>query len=148
MTLRIAIVPGDGIGKEVVAEGIRLLELVEQKTRAGLAFDHKDWGADRWLKDRVGLPKGALEELLANNVAVYFGALGDPRIPDMAHGRYVLAITHARLGALDRAAAEVAYALRLEPWYRIGQSLTARYFKRGADTEHLVGGLRMAGFPE
>ncbi len=70
------------------------------------------------------------------------------RAPDMAHGRYVLAITYARLGALDRAEAEVAYALRLEPWYRIGQSLTARYFKRAEDTEHLVAGLRMAGFPE
>src|SRR5688572_8960437 len=90
MTLRIAVVPGDGIGKEVVAEGVRLLELVEQRTRAGLVFDHKDWGAERWLKDRVGLPKGALDELLANNVAIYFGALGDPRIPDMAHGREIL----------------------------------------------------------
>ena len=70
------------------------------------------------------------------------------RAPDMAHGRYILAMTYARLGKLDEARAEVAYALRLEPWYRIGQSLTARYFKRPEDTEHLVTGLRIAGFPE
>ena len=70
------------------------------------------------------------------------------RAPDMAHGRYILAMTYARLGRLDEARGEVAYALRLEPWYRIGQSLTARYFKRPEDTEHLVTGLRMAGFPE
>jgi tetratricopeptide (TPR) repeat protein len=70
------------------------------------------------------------------------------RAPDMAHGRYVLAMTYARLGELDKAQAEVGYALRLEPWYRISQSLTARYFKRAEDTEHLVVGLRMAGFPE
>jgi adenylate cyclase len=70
------------------------------------------------------------------------------RAPDMAHGRYVLAMAHARLGELDKARAEVAHALRLEPWYRISQSLTARYFKRAEDTEHLVTGLRMAGFPE
>jgi adenylate cyclase len=70
------------------------------------------------------------------------------RAPDMAHGRYILAMTYARLGKLDEARGEVAYALRLEPWYRIGQSLTARYFKRPEDTEHLVTGLRVAGFPE
>jgi adenylate cyclase len=70
------------------------------------------------------------------------------RAPDMAHGRYVLAMTYARLGKLDDARAQAAYALRLEPWYRISQSLTARYFKRPEHTEHLVTGLRMAGFPE
>jgi adenylate cyclase len=70
------------------------------------------------------------------------------RAPDMAHGRYTLATTYARLGKLDEARTEVEYALRLEPWYRISQSLTARYFKRPEDTEHLVTGLRMAGFPE
>jgi adenylate cyclase len=70
------------------------------------------------------------------------------RAPHMAHGRYVLAMTYARLGKLDEAKTEVGVALRLEPWYRISQSLTARYFKRPVDTEHLVTGLRMAGFPD
>jgi adenylate cyclase len=70
------------------------------------------------------------------------------RAPDMAHGRYTLATTYARLGKLDEARTEVEYALRLEPWYRISQSLTAKYFKRPEDTERLVAGLRMAGFPE
>ena len=88
--VRIAVVPGDGIGKEVVAEGEKLLELVSQKLSLGLVLDKKDWGADRWVKDKVGLPKGALEELAATTQAVYFGALGDPRVPDMAHGREIL----------------------------------------------------------
>ena len=70
------------------------------------------------------------------------------RAPDMAHGRYILAMTYARLEELDKARAEVETALRLEPWYKISQSLTARHFKRPEDTEHLVGGLRKAGFPE
>ena len=73
---------------------------------------------------------------------------GVSRAPDMAHGRYVLAMTYARLEELDKARAEVEIALRLEPWYKISQSLTARYFKRPEDTEHLVTGLRKAGFPE
>jgi tetratricopeptide (TPR) repeat protein len=70
------------------------------------------------------------------------------RAPDMAHGRYVSAMSYAKLGQLDKAKADVERALRLEPWYRISQSLTARYFKRAEDTEHVITGLRKAGFPE
>jgi hypothetical protein len=57
-------------------------------------------------------------------------------------------MTYAQLDDLGQARAEVETALRLEPWYRISQSLTARYFKRPEDTEHLVSGLRNAGFPD
>jgi tetratricopeptide (TPR) repeat protein len=70
------------------------------------------------------------------------------RAPHMAHGRYVLAMTYAQQGQIDKARAEAQFALKLEPWYRIGQSLTAKYFKRPEDTEHVVAGLREAGFPE
>jgi tetratricopeptide (TPR) repeat protein len=70
------------------------------------------------------------------------------RAPDMAHGLYVLAMTAARLEMGDKARAAADHALRLEPWYKISQSLTARYFKRPEDTGHLVAGLRLAGFPE
>jgi adenylate cyclase len=70
------------------------------------------------------------------------------RAPAMAHGRYILAMTYARLEEFDKAGAEVETALRLEPWYRISESLTARYFRRPEDTAHLVTGLRMAGFPD
>lgn len=70
------------------------------------------------------------------------------RAPEMAHGLYVLAMTYAKLGELDKAKPVVEKALRIEPWYKISQSLTAQYFKRSEDTEHLVTGLRKAGFPE
>ncbi|HEY4222310.1 MAG TPA: isocitrate/isopropylmalate dehydrogenase family protein [Myxococcota bacterium] len=90
MSVKIAVVPGDGIGKEVVAEGVKLLELVDKKLGLDLVLDHKDWGADRWVKEKVGIPKGGLDELSATTQAIYFGALGDPRIPDMAHGREIL----------------------------------------------------------
>ena len=87
---RIAVVPGDGIGIEVIAEQKKLLALIDGRRSLGLELVDKDWGAERWLKDKVGLPKGALEDLTANFDAVTFGALGDPRIPDMAHGREIL----------------------------------------------------------
>ena len=70
------------------------------------------------------------------------------RAPEMAHGLYVLAMTYAKLGELDKAKPVVEKALRIEPWYKISQSLTAKYFKRPQDTEHLVTGLHTAGFPE
>ena len=70
------------------------------------------------------------------------------RAPEMAHGLYVLAMTYAKLGELDKAKPVVEKALRIEPWYKISQSLTAKYFKRSEDTKHLVTGLRTAGFPE
>jgi 3-isopropylmalate dehydrogenase len=87
---RIAVVPGDGIGIEVLAAQKHVLALVDARRHLGLELVDKDWGADRWLKEKVGLPKGALDELREHYDAVTFGALGDPRIPDMAHGREIL----------------------------------------------------------
>ncbi len=87
---RVAVVPGDGIGQEVIPEGRLLLEALSERRQLGIQLDDKDWGAERWLREKVGLPAGALDELRQEYDAVYFGALGDPRIPDMAHGREIL----------------------------------------------------------
>jgi adenylate cyclase len=70
------------------------------------------------------------------------------RAPNMSHCRYPLAMTYAQLGRCDEAKEQVVHALRLEPWYKISNSLTAKYFSRPEDTEHLLDGLRKAGFPE
>ena len=87
---RIAVVPGDGIGIEVLNEQKKLLALINNRRSLGLELVDKDWGAERWLLEKVGLPKGALADLSANYDAITFGALGDPRVPDMAHGREIL----------------------------------------------------------
>jgi 3-isopropylmalate dehydrogenase len=84
MSHRIAVIPGDGIGPEVIAEGVPVLE------QLGLKLTFFDWGANKWLREHIGLPKDALQNLSQNFDAIYFGALGDPRIPDMAHGREIL----------------------------------------------------------
>jgi isocitrate/isopropylmalate dehydrogenase len=88
--VRIAVVPGDGIGVEVVTESLRVLDEVIARFGLDLAFDVFDWGAQRFVDDGVGLPDGALERLRRDYQAVFLGALGDPRIPDMAHGRQIL----------------------------------------------------------
>jgi 3-isopropylmalate dehydrogenase len=87
---RIAVVPGDGIGPEVIAEGKKLLRFLDQKKGLGLELVDKDWGAERYLRDKRAMEPGALDDLRQNYDAIYFGALGDPRIPDMAHGREIL----------------------------------------------------------
>jgi len=87
---RIVVVPGDGIGPEVIEQGLRALDVLNRRFSLGLSFAHKDWGADKWIKEGIGLPKGTLDDLQNHAEAIYFGALGDPRIPDMAHGREIL----------------------------------------------------------
>jgi 3-isopropylmalate dehydrogenase len=90
MTIKIAVVPGDGVGAEVIAAVLPALELLAGSYRLDLGYDVFDWGADKWLADGIGLPAGAIETLSREYAAVLLGALGDPRIPDMAHGREIL----------------------------------------------------------
>ena len=87
---RIAVVPGDGIGPEVIKECTHLLTQLGGAGHINVELVEKDWGADRWLREKVGLPAGAMDDLRENYQAILFGALGDPRIPDMAHGREIL----------------------------------------------------------
>lgn len=87
---KILLIPGDGIGPEVMNEAKRLLTLIEKKLSISIEFDEADWGAERYLRDGTGLPQKAIEEIPKHYNALLFGALGDPRIPDMRHGREIL----------------------------------------------------------
>lgn len=87
---KILLIPGDGIGIEVMEQAKRVLLKIVQKFKIDLSCEEVDWGAERYLKDGVGLPQGALESIPNKYQAILFGALGDKRIPDMAHGREIL----------------------------------------------------------
>lgn len=87
---RVLLIPGDGIGQEVMVQAKRLLAVLAKKYDCNLALEEVDFGAERYLREGVGLPKGSLEHIKASYDAILFGALGDPRIPDMAHGREIL----------------------------------------------------------
>ena len=87
---RIAVIPGDGIGGEVIAEALRALEAVRPLLGRPVETTTFDWGAERWLRDGTTLPKGAVEDLRANYGAILFGALGDARVPDQVHARDIL----------------------------------------------------------
>ena len=86
MTHRIAVIPGDGIGPEVAREGVRLLE----RLGLPLQFEWFDFGADRYLRDGTILPPGFMDTLRRDFAAVYFGAVGDPRVPGNEHAKGIL----------------------------------------------------------
>src|SRR4051812_15054057 len=86
MTQRIAVIPGDGIGPEVARIGVRVLESLGLP----LQFDWFDFGADRYLRDGTTLPPGFLDTLRRDYAAVYFGAVGDPRVPGNEHAKGIL----------------------------------------------------------
>ncbi len=87
---RIAVIPGDGIGPEVIAQAERVLECVGKSHGVGLQMTHFDWGADKFLSDGVSLPEGALEMLDRDFDAILAGAFGDPRVPSNQHAEDIL----------------------------------------------------------
>jgi len=78
-TYTIAVIPGDGTGPEVVAEGIKVLNAASDRFGFKLNFNYFDFGGDRYLKTGEILPKGAVEELKRYD-AIYLGAIGHPDV--------------------------------------------------------------------
>jgi len=87
---RIAVIPGDGIGIDVTREALAVLGTLGEVTGARLSVQEFDFGAERYLKTGVSLPEGTYEMFQRDFDAIYIGALGDPRVPDMAHARDIL----------------------------------------------------------
>jgi 3-isopropylmalate dehydrogenase len=87
---RIAVIPGDGIGKEVTPEAVKVLGAVTARRKRPLEFVEFDWGADTYLREGVTLPAGAVEMLRDEFDAILFGALGDPRVPSNQHAADIL----------------------------------------------------------
>ena len=80
-TYRIAAIPGDGIGKEVVPEGIRVLEAAGRKFGLAFKWDEYPWSCEWRLKHGRMMPADALETLRPYD-AIFFGACGFPGVPD------------------------------------------------------------------
>ena len=83
---RIAVIPGDGIGKEVIPQAVRVIEA----TGADLALTYFDWGADRYLADKVTVPADGFATLARDFDAILVGAFGDPRVPSNIHAKEIL----------------------------------------------------------
>jgi 3-isopropylmalate dehydrogenase len=87
---RIAVIPGDGIGPEVIREAVRVIEHLRETHHVELELTHFDWGADKFLSEGVSLPDGALEMLTREFDAILAGAFGDPRVPSNKHAEDIL----------------------------------------------------------
>ena len=94
--MRIAIIPGDGIGKEVTSEVVKVLRAVEQRFGRRFELETLPWSADHYLQSGVTLPPGGYD-LLRGFDAIFVGALGDPRVPDNRHARDILLGTRFEL---------------------------------------------------
>jgi len=87
---RIAVLPGDGTGKDVTAEAVKVLESAAEAWDLPLELVHLDWDADRYLATGETMPEGALDDFRQNYSAIFIGAYGDPRVPDMKHAADIL----------------------------------------------------------
>ena len=81
-TYRIATIPGDGIGKEVVPAGQKVMEALAASSKAfRFEFENFDWGADYYRQHGVMMPDDGLNALRGKD-AILFGSAGDPHVPD------------------------------------------------------------------
>ena len=90
MRKRIAVIPGDGIGVDVTSEAVKVLAALAQSRALPIEFATFDWGADKYLREGVTLPQGALDMFRREFHAIFIGAMGDPRVPDMKHAADIL----------------------------------------------------------
>ena len=77
----IAVIPGDGIGPEVVAESTKVLQAAGRRFEITFDFTEFEWGSDYYIKQGRMMPEDGLQALLPFD-AIYFGAVGHPDIPD------------------------------------------------------------------
>src|SRR5258707_7941678 len=83
---RIAVIAGDGIGKEVIPTDVKVMEAAG----AAVELTSFDWGADRYLADKVTVPPDGFVTLTRDFNAILVGAFGDPRVPSNIHAKEIL----------------------------------------------------------
>src|SRR5271156_4758939 len=83
---RIAVIPGDGIGKEVIPQAVKVM----QAAGAAVELTAFDWGADRYLAEKITVPPDGFAMLARDFDAILVGAFGDPRVPSNIHAKEIL----------------------------------------------------------
>jgi 3-isopropylmalate dehydrogenase len=149
--MRIAVIPGDGIGVDVTAEAVKAIRAVGEAFSRRFDLELLPYGADYYLKTGISLPPNGHAMLRDDFDAIFIGALGDPRIPDMRHAREILLGTrfeldlyvnyrpvrllHERLCPLkDRGPSDVDFVVFRENTEGVYVNVGGR-FKAGTDDE-------------
>jgi 3-isopropylmalate dehydrogenase len=87
---RIAVIPGDGIGRDVTTEALKVLRAVSDASNRPLELETLPYGADHYLATGETIPPGGYARLRDDYDAIFIGAVGDPRVPDQRHARDIL----------------------------------------------------------
>ena len=95
--MRIAVIPGDGIGVETTAEAVKAIRAVGEVFGRQFDLEMLPWGADHFLQTGVTMPADGYAMLRDQFDAIFIGALGDPRVPDNRHARDILLGTRFEL---------------------------------------------------
>jgi 3-isopropylmalate dehydrogenase len=95
--MRIAVIPGDGIGVETTAEAVKVLRAAEAVFGSHFDLEMLPWGAEHFLQTGVTIPANGYAMLRDQFDAIFIGALGDPRVPDNRHARDILLGTRFEL---------------------------------------------------
>jgi 3-isopropylmalate dehydrogenase len=88
--IRVALIPGDGVGPEVLPVARRALEIAGAAHGVEYSFEELPWGADHYLATGETLPGDEVKRLKGEFDAILLGALGDPRVPGNEHARDIL----------------------------------------------------------
>jgi len=126
-TYRIAVIPGDGIGPEVVAEGLRVLERVATMEGFQAHTTRYPFGADHYLATKEVLPDSAFEEIRGHD-AILLGAIGDPRIP----------VGHLEFGIIARMRFGLDLYVNLRPVTLYAEHLCPLKDKKPEDVDFVV----------
>src|SRR5471030_1835058 len=95
--MRIAVIPGDGIGVDTTAEAVKVIRAVGEVFGRSFDLEMLPWSADYFLQTGITIPAGGYAMLRDQFDAIFIGALGDPRVPDNRHARDILLGTRFEL---------------------------------------------------
>ncbi len=147
---RIAVISGDGVGREVTPVSMDVIRSVVAPTKRAVEFVEFDWNADRYLRDGVSLPPGAVEMLRDEFDAILFGALGDPRVPSNQHAADILLGLRFKLDLFVNARPVELLHTRLTPLAgRAEKDIRLMVFRENTEGLYVgVGGFFKKGTPD
>jgi 3-isopropylmalate dehydrogenase len=146
---RIALIPGDGIGTEVLAEARRVLEACASVSGQSYELVEWDLGADRYLRDGVTITDDEFRSLADDHDAVLLGALGDPRVPGNEHAKDILLGMRFRLDLYVNFRPCTLLAPELCPLESVDPGLNLEIFRENTEGEYTgMGGSFKSGTPD
>src|SRR5271166_6402990 len=138
---RIAVIPGDGIGREVTPVAVQVIKAATAKRHRHIEFVEFDWGADKYLREKITLPEGAVEMLRDEFDAILFGALGDPRVPSNQHAADILLGLRFKLDLYVNARPTELFHERLTPLKdRIPNDIRLMVFRENTEGIYICSG--------